>query len=108
MLPIGKRKTTKPVVCGISSIERLHFIAELKSKSTSAIGGNKKNDLAIGSGGQIKSTGQRLGGQEIYALQAYGTMELLEHLRQQEASHGQEIQQELNALGLGLVMADEY
>ena len=107
-LTIGKRKTTKPVVCGISSIERLHFIAELKSKSTSAIGGNKKNDLAIGSGGQIKSTGQRLGGQEIYALQAYGTMELLEHLRQQEASHGQEIQQELNALGLGLVMADEY
>ena len=107
-LTIGNRKTTEPVVCGISSIERLHFIAELKSKSTSSIGGNKKNDLAIGSGGQIKSTGQRLGGQEIYALQAYGTMELLEHLKQEEATHGQNIQQELNAIGLGLVMSDEY
>lgn len=107
-LKIGNRETTSPVVCGISSVERLHFIAELKSKSTSSIGGNKKNDLAIGSGGQIKSTGQRLGGQEIYALQAYGTMELLEHLKQEEASHGQNIQQELNAIGLGLVMSDEY
>ena len=107
-LTIGNRKTTQPVVCGISYIERLHFIAELKSKSTSSVGGSKKNDLAIGSGGQIKSTGQRLGGNEIYALQAYGTMELLEHLRQEEAAHGQNIQQELNAIGLGLIMNDEY
>lgn len=108
IMTIGKRKTTNPVVCGISSIERLEFIAELKSKSTSSKGGNKNNDLAIGTGGKIKSSGQRLGNQEIYALQAYGTMELLEHLRQEEPSHGKDIQQELNTLGLSLVAIDEY
>jgi hypothetical protein len=35
-------------------------------------------------------------------------MELLEHLKQEEANHGQNIQQELNAIGLGLIMNDEY
>lgn len=108
ILTIGNKKTKKPVVCGISYVERLHFIAELKSKSTSSRGGNKKSDLAIGSGGQVKPTGQRLGNNEVYALQAYGTMDLLEHLRQEEASHGHDIQQELNMLGLAIVAADEY
>ena len=101
-LTIGNRKTTNPVVCGISSIERLHFIAENKSKSTSGKGGNKKSDLAIGQGGQIKSTGQRLGAAEIYALQAYGTLDLLNHIRQEKADYGHDVQQELNALGLEL------
>lgn len=106
-LTIGKRKTTNPVVCGISSIERLHFIVELKSKSTSSTGGNKKNDLAIGRGGQIKSTGQRLGAQEIFALEAYGAMELLEHLKQEDANYGKKIEQELNALTFVLRPIDE-
>lgn len=106
-LTIGKKRTTNPVVCGVSSIERLHFIAELKSKSTSSTGGNKKNDLAIGRGGQIKSTGQKLGGQEIFALEAYGTMELLEHLKQEDANYGKKIEQELNALAFVLRPIDE-
>ena len=84
--PIKKRWIHNKILVGYSSILRLHFIVEHKSKSTndyvqSDISTEYDCDSLIYGGGFYKNDGQKIGEMELWTFLSYNNLDIVKHLQ---------------------------
>lgn len=95
------RVSKQGVITGVTSIRRLHFLAEYKSKSTATRTESDETSTGLG---LTKSSGQKIGGLEWYAIAAQGAYELISELSPREKRHDIDLNNDLLPLGMKLIV----
>lgn len=84
--PVAKRWLKNDILVGYTSLLRLHFIVEYKSKSSNDYksnydGSTYNSDYLLNGGGYNKIEGQKIGEMEFWTLLTHNNMDILKYLQ---------------------------